>query len=98
MEGRTSSSSSFVPSGERSFEIGHLPNEIEDLHRWFARLLSPKRIDGGKKGSRCESGGIKTDGWRGNWDKREKKFSGDMERRRRKRRRERGRQNRTGLS
>lgn len=32
----TSSSFSFVPSGERSFEIGHLPNEIEDLHRWFA--------------------------------------------------------------
>jgi len=41
MYGRTSSS--FVPSGKGTarLEIGHLPDEIEDLRRWFAGYYRP---------------------------------------------------------
>lgn len=54
-------SSTFVSSGKGTacLEIGHLPDEIEDLCRYYRRLLSPKRIDERKKKDRDAKEGIK---------------------------------------
>lgn len=94
--GRTSSSS-FVPSGKGTarLEIGHLPDEIEDLRRWFAGYYRRSVQMKGKK-DRDARGGIKT-GDDGEVEVRQKKGSSTKTEGQRSKKEGRKRENRIAL-